>query len=504
MKQITLLLVLCLSLVISIAQPGPDCKWVLGNYFEPPTVGQLGTAVLSFCTGAPEVEDLGQGMSFLTANASMSSPGGELLFYTNGIYVANAQHQPMPNGQGINTGYTSGNEEQGMYMIQGVLALPFPGRAGLYILFHSGFTSHSEFIFAGKPLFYSIVDMNLEGGLGDVTIKNQVLSNDYFAHGKLAAVRHANGRDWWVVLPELLTRKIRRFLVTPQGVQDMGATAQPVIQQPHIGQVAFSPDGAFYAHLSNDWQAGALSLDILFFDRCTGAFSIIQQHLISPALPGENGLAFSPDARWLYVSTIFHLLQFDMNAPDIIASADTIAEAFLDPDLIEGPGPFWLGHLGPDGRVYFSSYHRPFLYVVTPADSACSTCSPIVEGLSLPYRNASIPNFPNFSLGALPGSPCDTLVTSSRHIPLKAAALLRIFPNPAQEYFTVATGASGASEVYLRLYDSMGRKVLAQALVAGQSEHRIALPPGLPAGVYVAMVEGREGVLGRGRVVVLE
>lgn len=499
MKQVILFGVLCLGVTAVFAQPGPACRWVLGYNAQPPTGGQLGTAVLNFCAGSPEVEDIGQGMSFLTANASMSSPGGELLFYTNGIYVANAQHQPMPNGQGINAGHTPGDEEQGLYMIQGVLALPFPGRSGLYILFHAGFDAHFEFIFAGTPLFYSIIDMNLEGGLGDVTIKNQVLSNDYFAHGKLVAVRHANGRDWWVVAPELLTGKIRRFLVTPQGVQDRGATAQPMIQQPHIGQAAFSPDGAFYAQLSNNWREATLGLDILFFDRCTGEFSILQQHLISPVLPGENGLAFSPDSRWLYVSTIYRLLQFDMNAPDIAASADTIAEAFLDPDAIEGPGVFGLGQTGPDGRVYFSSYYRPFLYVVTPADSTCSACPPVVEGLSLPYRNASMPNFPNFSLGALPGSPCDTLVTSSRDIPASTSAPLRIFPNPAQGYFTVAAAAPATR---LRLYDSMGRQVLAQALAAGQPEHRIVLPPGLPAGVYVAVAEGSAGVLGRGRVVV--
>ncbi len=499
MKQTILLSALYLSLIPVFAQPGPDCKWVLGHNNASSSLDQLGIAVLSFCTGSPEIEDIGQGMSFLTANASISSVGGELLFYSNGIYVANAQHQPMPNGQDINAGHTPGSEELGMYMIQGVLALPFPEQAGLYVLFHSGFDSHFEFGFAGKPLLYSIVDMNLQGGLGDVTVKNQVLSNDYFAHGKLAAVRHANGRDWWVVVPELLTRKIRRFLLTPQGVMDMGATAQAVIQQPYIGQAAFSPDGVFYAQISNDWQAATLGLDILAFDRCSGEFSILQQDLISPALQGENGLAFSPDARRLYVSTIFHLLQFDMTAPDIVASSDTIAEAFLDPDPFEGPGPFGLGYPGPDGRVYFSSYFRPFLYVVTPADTACMNCPPEVEGLTLPYRNASMPNLPNFSLGALPGSPCDTLVMSSISQPPNPVSPLRIFPNPASSHFAIVSNAPCNS---VRLYDSMGRQVLAQWLAPGQSEYQIALPPDLPAGVYNVIASGSEGVIGRVRVVI--
>lgn len=107
---------------------------------------------------------------------------------------------------------------------------------------------------------------------------------------------------------------------------------------------------------------------------------------------------------------------------------------------------------------------------------------------------------PNYRLGALSGSPCDTLIMNSVQQPAaKDLAPLRIFPNPAQTHFTVAIDTPAT---LLRLYDGMGRQVLVQALAAGQPEHRIALPASLPAGVYVAVAEGSDGVLGRARVVV--
>lgn len=55
--------------------------------------------------------------------------------------------------------------------------------------------------------------MSLNGGLGAVTEKNQVLLEDSLSVGKITAVRHANGRDWWVLMPQAdryLYRKLRR------------------------------------------------------------------------------------------------------------------------------------------------------------------------------------------------------------------------------------------------------------------------------------------------------
>ncbi|MBL0074056.1 MAG: hypothetical protein IPP34_20565 [Bacteroidetes bacterium] len=45
----------------------------------------------------------------------------------------------------------------------------------------------------------SIVDLDLNGGLGSVILKNYPIISDTLNCGKITATRHANGRDWWVV-----------------------------------------------------------------------------------------------------------------------------------------------------------------------------------------------------------------------------------------------------------------------------------------------------------------
>ncbi|MBK6643049.1 MAG: hypothetical protein IPG39_18360 [Bacteroidetes bacterium] len=42
-------------------------------------------------------------------------------------------------------------------------------------------------------LYYSVIDMTANGGLGKVIIKNQALLNDTLNAGKLTTCKHANG-----------------------------------------------------------------------------------------------------------------------------------------------------------------------------------------------------------------------------------------------------------------------------------------------------------------------
>ena len=54
---------------------------------------------------------------------------------------------------------------------------------------------------AGIPneLYYAIIDMNQNGGLGKVISKKNLLYKGTFGGGRITACRHANGRDWWLV-----------------------------------------------------------------------------------------------------------------------------------------------------------------------------------------------------------------------------------------------------------------------------------------------------------------
>ena len=85
--------------------------------------------------------------------STISDINGNLLFYTNGINVWNSQHSVMPNGSGL-TGNTSAG--------QCALIVPIPCDPNKYVIFHV-----TEFSNPGY-LHYTVVDMSLNGGLGDV------------------------------------------------------------------------------------------------------------------------------------------------------------------------------------------------------------------------------------------------------------------------------------------------------------------------------------------------
>jgi hypothetical protein len=504
MRSLLLLCFFFWSALTAIAQTKYDCRWMMG-FFEDASTPGYGTAMINFCDGSPQVSPIASNpMSFNATNASISDEEGNFLFYTNGFTIKNAFHQTMLNGTGLNPGDELGLEDIGMSMPQGALILPFPENPDKYVVFHAG-SFFSSTLLGAYPLYYSMVDITLDNERGGVIEKNVVLRADTLEHGKILATRHANGRDWWIVTPRLTDGRLLRFLLTPQGITDIGPTQQSLFVFRDFGNAAFSPDGAYYAHTSSTSTPFETPITILRFDRCSGDFSVIEQHIDNDLATGLSFVAFSPNSRYLYQSFGNIVNQFDMEAPSISSSKTLVAvyDGYQEEVVGAPPAPtsFYIPQLSPDGRIYIATgYLTSFLHIIEHPDIFGTDCNVVQRAIQLPVINATLPNFPNFNLGVLEGSPCDSIISSStNHWPLAETEPLRIFPNPAQGYFTVATDAPA---IRLRLYDSMGRQLHAQALAAGQPEHRIALPAGLPAGVYVVVVEGGAGVLGRGRVVV--
>ncbi len=56
------------------------------------------------------------------------------------------------------------------------------------------------------------------------------------------------------------------------------------------------------------------------------------------------------------------------------------------------------------------------MHVIKQPDSLGITCDFVQGGLELPKDSYTIPTFPNYDLGALPGSPCERCTQISRHL----------------------------------------------------------------------------------------
>ena len=93
---------------------------------------------------------------------SISDANGDLLFYSDGSTVWNRNHQQMPNGFGLKAQNSS---------TQGALIVHHPDNDSLYYIL----TVPSD-LAGGVPAptgcNMSVVNMNLEGGLGDIITKN--------------------------------------------------------------------------------------------------------------------------------------------------------------------------------------------------------------------------------------------------------------------------------------------------------------------------------------------
>jgi len=334
--------------------------------------------------------------------------------------------------------------------------------------------------------------MTLNGGFGAVTSKNQILITDSLNYGKIAACKHANGRDWWVICHKLNSNKFFKLLITPTAI--LGPYTQDIgnIRVAGAGESWFSPNGEIYAHY---WKnaAGIGSLEILSFDRCNGAFS----NAVSISVPYENGtqvgLAFSSNSNALYVSNVFHIYQYDLTAANVAASQLTVAtyDSFVSvfPGFPQGFATlFGLSALAPDGKIYITTGNGTIhMHTIDNPDVIGLGCNVNQHSVQLPsiYFN-TLPNHPNYFLGCDTTLGCTTCYTGVDK-EQKNNLTARASPNPSNGIFTLQFDVqSTAGE--LEIFDVMGNMVW-RDYVAPWSQYKRVNIDGLAKGIYLCKLK---------------
>jgi len=427
-----------------------------------------------------------------SCNASICDTSGNLLFYTNGVAIMNAEHDTMMNGDNLSPGnltYYVSNGMLGANAIQSALILPWPDNQDQYVVIHHGdynsflstFPYDYDFV---DTLYYSKVDMTMNNGLGEVVNKNQHLwvgdlpTRQLMNPGSITATRHANGRDWWIISHKDSTDQFMNFLLTPQGFQGPFYQSIGPLCFEYKGQSAFSPDGSKYAF----FNYGNTRIHLFDFDRCTGLFSnYINITNINAIHYGSIGVAFSPNSRYLYTSSHVKIAQWDTYASNVAASKVVVAEI----DSVPCPNywnQFYLMQLAFDGKIYVSSNNSNHcMTVINDPDVGGTGCNAVPHGLTIPRSNASsVPNHPNYELGALAGSPCDTLTTTgqiySQQINISG------YPNPAQEIF-VLTYPAFEHVGKIEIFDVLGGLVLSDIVPPWSQIQKIDIS-NLSSGIY--------------------
>lgn len=364
MKQTILFALFLVYSLLAIAQ-GEANNWVFG-----------GNAGISWNSGAP-VPFTGSVMNQSEGCCSMSDTAGNLLFYSDGVSVWNRNHQQMPNGSGL-MGHLS--------TTQSAVAVPWPGNSGKYFLF----TVTNN---AGANGFrYSVVDMNLQGGLGNVVAatKNTLLYTP--SCEKITVTSHANGTDFWVATHQWNTNAFYTYLVTSAGVNAVPVVS--TIGSVHtgntgntLGYMKFSPNGQKLGVAV--WNTSFV--EMFQFNDSTGEVGnlLLVDSNYDNNSQGAYGLEFSPNSNVLYVAECFPtglVYQYDLQAANIVGSK------FVAGDLGSMGGAL---QLSPNKKIYGVSNGSIWLSVINAPDIPGAGCG--FQNAAITLTNAAcglgLPNF---------------------------------------------------------------------------------------------------------------
>jgi len=349
-------------------------------------VWQFGENVgLDFNTGTciPAVLTDGQNEGF-EGCASVCDANGSLLFYTNSATIWNAGHAPMPNGQ-VAPGLTS---------LSQVLIVQVPGSATDHVVVTT--TTQAGTADGAR---YHAVDMSLAGGNGDVvSANNPMYAGTTTEH--VAATRHANGIDVWVLLHDYPSNAFLAYLLTGSGalaspvVSNVGPAFAPCNSNVNArGEMKFSVDGSRLAiagnGVGNGFGPSADSTNMLALFHFDNASGIVSDPLELPFARGDFGLSFSPDGTKLYgctwkalnfITADTNLLyQFDLSSGDPAIIADSRVTLWSAPTS----EPFGSLKLAPDGRIYVARNNSGYLGVIRFPDLPGTACDYQHEGRHL-------------------------------------------------------------------------------------------------------------------------
>jgi len=325
-------------------------------------------------------------LNTLEEATSISDKNGNLLFYGDGGRVYDATHNIMPNGNSMGSfGSTT----------MGALIVPKPESSTNYYYF----SIPSQ---GSGPLYYSQIDMTLNGGLGDIIVGQKKIALNDSASERVVAVKNCNGVDYWVANPKGATNEIYVYPVTAGGI---GA---PIVNTAgwtmawgnsgsgNNGGAKFSPNGKKLAVIYRsitDTLIGTSGVQVFDFDNATGILSNPINLLIDSGY--FYGLSFSPDNSKLYLGTSGQrIYQFDMtmNTQAAIQATKRILINQSTPGNVFGDM-----QLAPDGKIYISLYSKGYISIIDNPNTLGATY--IEKGIEISGRGytrigrMSLPNF---------------------------------------------------------------------------------------------------------------
>jgi gliding motility-associated-like protein len=301
---------------------------------------------------------------------------GDLLFYTDGLTIWNSQDQPMPNGSNL-----GGSDVLSSYMA--AVIFPMPGSCSKYYVF-----CIDDYEEGCKGITYSIVDMSLDNGLGDV-VSGQKSIPLYDNETELLLVqRKSSGDGYWLISngTDPVNPSIAAFDVTAQGIN-----TTPVLSQVNFnGSGKLNYQGTKFV-CTGEYDAVSgnfLGFQLYDFNAATGQISTPVN--IPFSIPNGDILQyfeFTFTGNYLFAGGNFSLYRFDLTSsnPAIIATT-AVPINFGSQTSFYGAAQH-----GPDGNLYYAI--NPNVYRIENPEGSAAAIGPITQLPASIASNGCLPQW---------------------------------------------------------------------------------------------------------------
>ena len=297
------------------------------------------------------------------ACSTIADENGDLLFYTDGRFVWNKNHEVMENGDSLDSDQSS---------TQGTLIVKKPGSKALYYIF----TTPGNI---NKKHLYHIIDLCANNGLGKVIAKqipfSTTISSTIAPSERLCAVRHCNTNDVWIITHSDTGTVFRSYLLSSAGLNTVGIVSNVGTASSVVGCLKASPNGKKLA-LAN--YQSIIPFELFDFDNSTGIVSN-GIPLQTDSIQNGYGVEFSADGTKLYGSAyvLYYITQWDLcagNAAAIAASRKTISTSLSSKNQL---------YRAADGKIYMPHAWDSYLGVINNPNATGVLCNYQDSGMSV-------------------------------------------------------------------------------------------------------------------------
>ncbi len=340
--------------------------------------------------------------------SAISDQNGNLIFYTNGVFIWNKNHKKINPNQPL-FGHLSST--------QSVQIVAHPSKANQYFLFtvsekadYNGFNYH----------LIEVMDQNTNQRISNkglvtpdisstqtikIIKKNQTLSRSVCE--KLIAAPHADQKSVWIITHIWNSNGFIAYLLDSKGkikqkvISEAGAwhkNLKKFNKSESIGQMKVSPNAKRLA-LAISYREDA-PIELFTFNNTTGKIEL-EQALSSKG--NAYGIEFSPDNSKLYVSYLEGpqtLVQYDLHQSGLKTTL------FVNDNEEISYGAL---QLGPDQKIYLTKT-TTFMDVIE---------SPNASGKSCNFKLSKINLRTKFGVYGLPSKPINTFRPAVLNNPIK-------------------------------------------------------------------------------------